>query len=225
MVPTRREVSIQIKQSNLSVSDGDDVGGDVGRHVTSLGLDDGQSGEGAAPEVVVHLCGSLQQTGVKVEDITWVGLTTRRTAQQQRHLTVGNGLGEKGQESCLIWFLRTHGTTSLIFTLPSLYLLGQIVVDDQSVLAIVSEVLSHGAARVGGQVLQGGGIRGRSRDHDGVLHGISVSQPLHQLSHGGPLLSNGHVDTVQLLLLFSALIEALLVDDCVNSDGCFAEEQ
>lgn len=91
-------------------------------------------------------------------------------------------------------------------------------------LAVVSEILSHGAARVGGQVLQGGSIGGCGRDHDGVLHGISVSQPLHQLSHSGPLLSDGHVDTVQLLLLVSPFVEALLVDDCVDGDGGFAEE-
>merc|ERR1719341_2173014 len=35
-------------QEDLSVSDGNDIGGDVGRHVTGLGLNDGQSGEGAA---------------------------------------------------------------------------------------------------------------------------------------------------------------------------------
>ena len=90
--------------------------------------------------------------------------------------------------------------------------------------AVVSEVLSHGAARVWGQVLQRSSIRGGGRDHDGVLHGVSVSQPLHQLSHSGPLLSNGDVDAVQLLLLISSLIEALLVDDCVNGNGGFAAE-
>ncbi len=92
-------------------------------------------------------------------------------------------------------------------------------------LAVVSEVLSHGAARVGGQVLQRSSIRGGGRDHDGVLHGISISQPLHQLSHSGPLLANGDVDTVQLLLLVSSVVEALLVDDCVDGDGGFAGPQ
>lgn len=43
------------------------------------------------------------------------------------------------------------------FTLCS-YLLGQIVVDDQSMLAIVPEILPHRASRVRGQVLQGGSI-------------------------------------------------------------------
>jgi hypothetical protein len=57
--------------------------------------------------LVVHLGGTLQQTGVEVEDVTGVSLTARRTTQQQRHLTIGNGL------------------------------LRQIVVDDQGMLAVV----------------------------------------------------------------------------------------
>ncbi len=92
-------------------------------------------------------------------------------------------------------------------------------------LAVVSEVLSHGAARVWGQVLQRGSIRGGGRDHDGVLHGIGISQPLHQLSHSGPLLSDGDVDAVQLLLLISSFVETLLVDDCVDGNGGFAGER
>lgn len=91
-------------------------------------------------------------------------------------------------------------------------------------LAIVSEVLSHGAARVWSQVLQRSSIRGSGRDHNGVLHGISVSQPLHQLGHGGSFLSDGDVDAVQLLLLIGSLIEALLVYDCVDGNGGFSEK-
>lgn len=89
-------------------------------------------------------------------------------------------------------------------------------------LAVVPEVLPHGAARVRGQVLQRSGVRGGGGHHDGVLHRISIGQPLHQLSHRGSLLTNGNVDAVQLLLLIRALVEALLVDDRVNGDGRFA---
>ena len=83
-------------QEDLTVSDGNDIGGDVGRHIAGLGLDDREGSEGATAKVLVHLGSSLQQTGVEVEHITRVGLTTRRTTQQQRHLTVGNSLGERG---------------------------------------------------------------------------------------------------------------------------------
>lgn len=49
----------------------------------------------------------------------------------------------------------------------------------------------------------------------------SVSKTFYQLGHSGSLLANGHVDTVQLLLLVGALIETLLVDDGVNGNSGF----
>ena len=51
---------------------------------------------------------------MEVENVTGVGLTSRGTTEQERHLTVGDGL------------------------------LGEIVVDDDGVLAVVTEVLTHG---------------------------------------------------------------------------------
>lgn len=50
----------------------------------------------------------------------------------------------------------------------------------------------------------------------------SVSQPLHDLGDGGPLLPDGDVDAVQLLLLVVALVEALLVDDGVDGQSSLA---
>ena len=55
-----------------------------------------------------------------------------------------------------------------------------------------------------------------------VLHGISTSQTLDDLSDGGPLLSDSDVDAVQLLLLVFAVVETLLVDDCIDGDCGFA---
>ena len=86
--------------------------------------------------VVAHLGGSLEKTRVKVEDVTGVSLTAGGTPQQQGHLTVGDSL------------------------------LGQIVEDDEGVHAVVTEELAHGAAGVGCQVLQGGGVRGGGRHHN-----------------------------------------------------------
>ena len=196
-------------QEDLSVSDGDDVGRDVGGHVTSLGLDDGESSERAAAHGVAHLGSSLQQTGVEVEHVARVSLTAGGTSQQQRHLSVGHGL------------------------------LGQVVEDDDSVHAVVPEVLAHGHTGVGGQVLQGSSVGGGSGHHNGVpegdvlvsacentntnlLHGVSVSEPLDNLGHGRSLLTHGDVDAVQHLLLVSALVEPLLVDDGVDGDGSLA---
>lgn len=88
---------------------GDNVGRDVGRHVTTLSLDDGQSSERTTAELVVHLSRTLEKTGVQIEDISGVGLSAWRPPQEETHLAVGDSL------------------------------LGQIIVDDQSVLAVVAE--------------------------------------------------------------------------------------
>ena len=144
---------------------------DVGGHITTLSLNDGQSSEGSSTELVVHLGCTLEETRVEVEDITGVGLTTGGATQQKGHLTVSDGL------------------------------LGQIVVDDKSynfasvhasyqrariltVLAVVTEPFTHRASREGSEVLQGGGLRGGSGNDDGVLHGIVLFKRLHELGDG-----------------------------------------
>lgn len=63
-------------QEDLSVGDGNDVGGNVGRDITTLGLDDGQGGQGTTTELLVHLGGSLEQSRVQVENVTGVGLSS-----------------------------------------------------------------------------------------------------------------------------------------------------
>lgn len=55
-------------QEDLTVGNGDDVGGDIGRDITTLGLNDGQSGEGATTVLVVQLGSTLKETRVEVED-------------------------------------------------------------------------------------------------------------------------------------------------------------
>ena len=61
-------------EEDLSVCDGNDIGGNVSRHVTGLGLNDGQGGEGSTTVGVAHLGRTLEETGMKVEDVTGVGL-------------------------------------------------------------------------------------------------------------------------------------------------------
>lgn len=120
-------------QENLAIGNGDDVGWNVGRHVTTLGFNDWESGERAALVLVVELGRAFKETRVEVENtvnevrgLSWipiwqeikdslsgVGLTTWGTSEKERHLTVGNGL------------------------------LGKIVVDDNSVSATVSEPLAN----------------------------------------------------------------------------------
>jgi len=55
---------------------------------------------------------------VEIEYISGVGLSSRRSSEKKRHLPVGNGL------------------------------LGKIVVDDEGVFAVISEVLCDDASRI-----------------------------------------------------------------------------
>src|SRR5918992_652588 len=126
-------------QEALTVGDGDDVGRDVRRDVVGLGLDDRQTRHGAAAHVVGQLGAALQQPGVQVEHVAGVGLTARRAAQQQRDGAVGLGL------------------------------LGQVVEDDQDVLALVHPVLADRRAGVRRHVLEAGRLRGGRRPPSGVL--------------------------------------------------------
>lgn len=70
-------------QENLTVCDGDNIGRNVGRNISSLSLNHGQRSERPTTIVIIHLGSSLQQTGVEVEDVTRVCFTTRRTTKQQ----------------------------------------------------------------------------------------------------------------------------------------------
>ena len=65
---------------------------DVRRDITTLGLDDGEGGEGTSAKLVVHLGRTLEETRVEVEDVTGVSLTTGGTTKKQGHLTVSNSL-------------------------------------------------------------------------------------------------------------------------------------
>ena len=127
-------------QEDLAVGDGDDVGRDVGRDVARLRLDHRQRGQRAGAEVVVHLRRPLQQARVQVEHVARIGLAARRAAQQQRHLPVGDRL------------------------------LGEVVVEDDRVHAVVAEELAHGAAGVGREELHRRRVGRRGGDDDGVLH-------------------------------------------------------
>jgi hypothetical protein len=79
-------------QEDLTISDGNNVGGNVSGNITTLGLNDGQGSEGTTTKLVVHLGSTLEETRVEVENVTGVGLTTGRTTEKQRHLTVSDGL-------------------------------------------------------------------------------------------------------------------------------------
>src|SRR5262249_5262076 len=92
---------------------------------------------------------------------------------------------------------------------------GEIIVDDQRVLALlVHIVLGHGATGVRGVVLKGRWVGRRRGDHDGVIHGAGGPQVLDDLGHGRFLLADRDVDADYAALL--------LVDDGVYRDGGLA---
>jgi len=178
-----------VLQEDLSIGNGDDVGWDVSGDITSLGLDDGESGEGTGTSGVGHLGGSLEKSRVEVEDITGVGFSSWGSSEKEGHLSVSNSL------------------------------LGQIVEEDDSVSAVVSEPFAHGATRVGSEVLEGSGVGSGSNDDDGVLEGTSSLKSSNKLGNSGLFLADSDVDAVKLLGLVITLVESGLVQHGVKSDG------
>ena len=101
--PTKHPIVIYLEEEiglkeNLAVSDGNDVGGNVGRHITSLGLDDGEGSHGSTLEVGVELGGTLEETRVEVEHITGVSLTTRGTCEKIKMSAFVVVVGKKKRE-------------------------------------------------------------------------------------------------------------------------------
>ena len=169
-----------VLQVDLAVGDRDHVGGDVGRDVAGLGLDDREGGQRTAAVLVGQLGGPLEQAAVQVEHVARVGLAARRAAQQQRDLAVGLGL------------------------------LRQVVVDGEGVLAVLHPVLAHGAAGVGGQVLERRRVGRTGHDHDRVVEGAvlrSVSTVVATVDSSEP---DRHVDALHA--------QATLVEDRVDGD-------
>lgn len=79
-------------KEDLTVSDWDHVGWDESRHITCLGFDDRKCSKTAASLVVIHLGCTFEQTGVQVEHVSRVCLASRRSTEEQRHLSIGHGL-------------------------------------------------------------------------------------------------------------------------------------
>ncbi len=77
---------------------------------------------------------------MQVEDIARVCFAAGRAPEQQRYLAICPGL------------------------------LGQVIVDDERVFAVVEEVLTHRTARIRSDVLHGRAVGGGGGNDDGVLH-------------------------------------------------------
>src|SRR5690606_11520576 len=122
------------------------------------------------------------------EDVTRISFTTGRTTQQQRHLTVSNSL------------------------------LGQVVICDQRVLAVVTEIFAHRSAGERRQVLQRSRVRSGSSNDDRVFESATLFEDLHQLCNGRALLADCDIDAVELLALIVAVDQRLLVKEGVEND-------
>jgi hypothetical protein len=141
---------------------------------------------------VVHLGCTLEKTRVEIEDVTGVSLTTWRTSEQERHLTVGDSL------------------------------LGEIVINDKSVHAVVTEVLTNSATRVRSQELERGSIRSGSSDNNSIFKGITLTEEAHDVRDSRSLLTDGNVDAEEGLGGVTNLVSSLLVKNSVNSNSGFA---
>src|SRR5215472_2433625 len=178
-------------EEDLAVGDRDHVRRNERGDVARLRLDDRERGErpGLAFDcalrelldvLLVHPRAALQEPRVQVEHVAGIRLAPRGTAKQQRDLTVRPGL------------------------------LREVVVDDERVLAAVAEVLAHGAAGIGRDVLHRGGLGCRGGDDDGVRHRAVLFELADHVRDRRGLLADRDVDADQVL--------ALLVDDGVDRD-------
>jgi len=128
---------------------------------------------------------------VEVEDITGVGFTAWGPPEEERHLPVSDGL------------------------------FGKIVEDDDGVAVVITEPLSHGATRVGSEVLEGSWVGSSGDDYDRVFKSIVPFEDVDKLGNGGLFLADSDVDAVKLLGFIVGLVEPLLVEHAIKSDSGF----
>jgi len=133
-------------EENLAISNRDHISWNVGGHITSLCFNDWKSSERSISVVFVHLSCTFKQTGVKIEDITWVSFTTWGASEKQRHLTVSDGL------------------------------LGKIVVDNETVHSVITEVFANSAARIWSEELQWSSVGGSGGNNNGVFKCVTLSE-------------------------------------------------
>ena len=91
---------------------------------------------------------------------------------------------------------------------------GQIVVNDERVPAIVSEMFTHRGAGVWRDELHWGGITGGGADDDGVIHRAGLLQRLDNADDGGLLLTDGNVN--------ANYVTAFLIDNGVDANSGLA---
>ena len=169
-------------QIDLAVGNGNNVGRNVGAYVACQGFNDRECCNGAAAQVFGKAGCTFQQSGMQIEYIARVCFTSRWTAEQQGHGTVCYGV------------------------------LGEVIINNEDVFALVHEVFGDGDTGVRCQVLHRGAFGCACMDDDGVIHGACGLQFFVYTNNVGVLLADGYVNTNDVL--------TLLVQNGINADGC-----
>ena len=106
-------------------------------------------------------------------------------------------------------------------------MLGQIVVNNQRIHAVVHEPFAHRRARERHEILVGRRIRRGGHDDNRVRHGAGFLQNADDARDVRLLLADGNVNAIQRTIicvsgLLRSQIEPRVVDDGVNADGRLA---
>ena len=94
-------------------------------------------------------------------------------------------------------------------------LFGEVIVNDQGMLLVVTEILSHRTTRIRGDVLQRGRVTGTGRYDSGVFHGTVFFKHGVDLGHRRFFLPAGHIDAINICIL--------LRQDRIDGTGGFAD--
>ena len=105
-----------------------------------MSFNNGKGRKRTATQGIVKLCCPLEESGVEVENISWIGLPPGGTTQEKRELAVGHSV------------------------------LREIIVDYQGMTAMVADVFAYGTATIRGDVLKRRGFRCRSCNDHRVVH-------------------------------------------------------
>ena len=123
---------------------------------------------------------ALEQTGMQIEYIARISLASWRTVKQKGKCTV------------------------------SYRVLGQVIVDNENVLALMHEILADRAACIRRDILQRRRLGCGRRNDAGVIHRTVLRERLGYLRNGRALLADRNIDTDNA--------RALLIDDGVQAD-------
>ena len=138
----------------------------------SLGFDNRQRRQASRAKVVVDFCGSLQEGGCDSRKHRQ-GYASRPggAAKKKGHLPISGGL------------------------------LGEIIINDKSVLAIIPEIFADRTASVRGNILHRRRVGGCGGDNCRVLHGAFFFQGFNNLGDCGAFLADSDVDAINILAL------------------------